>query len=92
MKYRKRPVIIDAMQIPQCGPEHRAERARFQAWVEDNKGTRIVFWADQGVLTIRTLEGDMNARAGDYVIKGVKGEMYPCREDIFQETYEAVDG
>lgn len=39
---------------------------------------------------VRTLEGDMEAKIGDYIIKGVKGEIYPCRKDIFEETYEEV--
>jgi hypothetical protein len=42
-------------------------------------------------LEIETLEGTMTARFGDYVIKGIQGELYPCREDIFESTYEAVD-
>lgn len=43
-----------------------------------------------GSLMIRTLEGDMRASLGDFIIKGVKGEFYPCRQDIFEETYEEV--
>lgn len=42
-------------------------------------------------LTIKTLEGDMNVSIGDYIIKGVKGEFYPCKPDIFEMTYEAVE-
>lgn len=41
-----------------------------------------------GLLVIRTLEGDMTVSVGDYVIRGVQGEFYPCREDIFRQTYE----
>jgi hypothetical protein len=41
-------------------------------------------------VTIHTLEGDMKANHGDYIIKGVKGEFYPCRQDIFEQTYEEV--
>lgn len=44
-----------------------------------------------GELVIRTLEGDMTASYGDYIIKGVKGEFYPCKPDIFNETYELVE-
>lgn len=40
---------------------------------------------------IETLEGDMKANAGDYVIIGIKGEKYPCKEEIFKETYEPVE-
>lgn len=45
-----------------------------------------------GALMIRTLEGDMRTRPGDYVIRGVQGEFYPCRADIFAATYESLDG
>ena len=43
-------------------------------------------------LTIETLEGTMKANKGDWIIKGVKGELYPCKPDVFEETYEKVDG
>ena len=43
------------------------------------------------VLTIRTLEGDMKVSEGDYIIKGVKGEFYPCKPDIFQATYDVLE-
>lgn len=45
-----------------------------------------------GDLLIRTLEGDMRARPGDYVIRGVQGEFYPCKPDIFEATYELAEG
>ena len=44
-----------------------------------------------GVLIIHTLEGDMTVSEGDWIIKGVNGEFYPCKDDIFQKTYEKVD-
>ena len=43
------------------------------------------------ILVIETLEGDMTARIGDWIIKGVKGEFYPCKPDIFETTYELVE-
>lgn len=50
-------------------------------------------WIDlaEGTLMIRTLEGDMRANLGDWIIKGVNGEFYPCKPDIFLKTYEAVE-
>ena len=42
-------------------------------------------------LIIKTLEGNMRAEPGDYIIKGVQGEFYPCKSDIFKETYETID-
>ncbi|MFF9309907.1 hypothetical protein ACF1BS_03260 [Streptomyces sp. NPDC014748] len=48
--------------------------------------------ADGDVFYIHTLEGEMRATDGDWIIKGVAGEFYPCRDDIFRATYEAVAG
>jgi hypothetical protein len=45
----------------------------------------------RGQFLIQTLEGDMHANPGDWIIKGVKGEFYPCKPDIFAATYEAVE-
>ena len=61
MKYRKKPVIVEAYQT------------------------------DKEII-IHTLEGDMKANVGDYIITGVKGEQYPCKPDIFEKTYEMVGG
>ena len=46
---------------------------------------------EEGTLLIRTLEGDHIASVGDYIIKGIKGEIYPCKPDIFEKTYEEVE-
>ena len=90
MKYRKKPVIIDAVQfIPQeddpgdtrCGPVIRWA-ASFDA------GEDWVFAPDQ--IEIPTLEGVMSVHVGDWIIRGVKGEFYPCKPDIFTVTYEPV--
>jgi hypothetical protein len=81
MKYRKKPVIIDAVQwtgsmqpvidlighdLPTFGPPR------------------------SGSLRIATLEGDMECRLNDWIIKGINGEFYPCKPDIFEKTYEEV--
>jgi hypothetical protein len=50
-----------------------------------------VFYNHNSVPTIRTLEGEMFVRSSDYIITGVKGEHYPCKPDIFEATYEAVE-
>lgn len=87
-KYRKKPVEIEAMQL------HATVEScnHVLAWIGQNGGhaTRVnAQRSDQG-LTISTLEGDMLARPDDFVIRGVQGEFYPCRADIFAATYEAV--
>lgn len=85
-QYRKKPVVIEAVQ-----------------WTNDPNGDalkqilalarngRVTFAADGTAdLVIETLEGDMRANVGDWIIRGVKGEIYPCKPDIFAATYEAV--
>jgi hypothetical protein len=84
MKYRKKPVVIEAEQF-----------------TEENKDRAFNFvtcnhFADRGVgnkpiIIIQTLEGEMKAELGDWIIKGIKGEFYPCKPDIFEATYEKVE-
>ncbi|WP_278911826.1 hypothetical protein [Deinococcus wulumuqiensis] len=81
--YRKKPVVVEARQFH--GTESGAD-ADLAAWV----GAEYRGQGDgrPGVLLISTLEGVMEAQAGDYIIRGVAGEFYPCRKDIFEVTYE----
>lgn len=83
MKFRKKPVIIEAMQ-----------------W-DGTNGDSIMKWGGgfrkieydlkPKILRIITLEGTMEANLGDWIIKGIKGELYPCKPDIFEATYEPVE-
>lgn len=90
MKYRKKPVIVEAIQWV----DNTSEIIRFcgecctydvydSAW-QVGKGAACE------KLVIHTLEGDMIATRYDYIIKGVNGEFYPCKPDIFEKTYEVV--
>ncbi|KQQ22545.1 hypothetical protein ASF48_05005 [Rathayibacter sp. Leaf299] len=89
-KYRKKPVVIDAMQHD--GTEESARAVL--AWADPltlgstlaarKKGT------DDWTVVIETLEGAMAADSGDWIIRGVQGEFYPCKPDIFAATYEAA--
>ncbi len=80
MKYRKKPVVIDAIQFTGLNPVDVAHFfGDFQDWEPSIEG-----------FTIKTLEGDHLAQPGDWIIKGVAGEFYPCKPDIFEQTYEAV--
>jgi hypothetical protein len=96
MKYRKKPVIIEAMRIGSyldlLGPTDSAGPGRVWEWVTDNGGTISAFQEDPGPVygLIWTLEGTMQSDLGDWIIRGVKGEFYPCKPDIFDLTYEAV--
>lgn len=86
MKYRKKPVVIEAMKL---NLDNINEITR---WI--GKDAREAGFSDDFkscFIGIETLEGTMYAKNGDYVIKGVKGEFYPCKEDIFEMTYEEVD-
>ena len=95
MKYRKLPVVIEAVlwtglnfdEILEFAGRTRNITADFcdTAWLA---GAAPPCWSR---LTIHTLEGDHIASIGDYIIKGVKGECYPCKPDIFEATYEVVD-
>lgn len=95
MKYRKKPVVIDALQW--TGKNHR-EMFDFLTENSFDEEHMIVngdhFYIDhinvKGGLVIKTLEGDHVAKIGDYIIRGVKGEYYPCKEDMFHQTYEPV--
>ena len=90
MKYRKKPVVIEAMEYSQMSPrKHRLCREFVgDAWVEEVPRTSPMQDSKSG---IRTLEGIMEVSTGDYIIKGVNGEFYPCKPDIFHKTYELVE-
>jgi hypothetical protein len=92
-KFRKKPVVIEAMQIDGYDSIHRiiewVNAANHQFDQSDSQTWTIASY--YGEVRIRTLEGDMTAQKGDWIIKGVKGEFYPCKPDIFEATYEAAD-
>jgi len=86
-RYRKRPVVIDAIRYDGPGPS----LDDVFAWVRDlSVGEDAMYHTSARGFVIRTLEGDMRVEPGDWVIRGVKGEYYPCKSDIFEATYEAV--
>ena len=84
-KYRKKPVVIEAFRFA-VDP--------FPVWfmdaINNGKVNLITQYDGSHECTIYTLEGIHYAYAGDYIIKGVKGELYPCKSDIFEMTYEAI--
>jgi len=90
MKFRKKPVVIEAVQL------------RWDTWSEMCEHANVGKLSDgrpEGTsrpnekigLAIPTLEGVMTAEENDWIIKGIKGEIYPCKPDIFEATYEAVE-
>lgn len=88
MKYRKKPVVIEAMQLTRRYFDVVMEFIGKDNLSEYSTGE---FSEDSCYLAIKTLEGTMTANEGDWVIKGIKGEFYPCKPDIFEATYEAVN-
>lgn len=97
MKFRKRPVVIEAIQLiaytqglPPIGDSKGSD---LWQWMTKNGAG---FWMEQkdtgpAYMVIQTLEGNHRADILDWIIKGVKGEFYPCKPDIFEMTYEKVD-
>uniref|UniRef100_A0A6H1Z8W7 Phage protein n=1 Tax=viral metagenome TaxID=1070528 RepID=A0A6H1Z8W7_9ZZZZ len=84
-KFRKKPVVIEAVQFDGSVDSGK----RIIAWAAKQAGRTIT--AGLPGLTIHTLEGNMVAGTDDWVIRGVQGEFYPCKPDIFRATYEAVE-
>lgn len=84
MKYKKKPIPIDAKRITVFNLEEIAD------WC-GGKVTKVTADAKYRLIAIKTLEGSMEAAVGDWILKGVKGEFYPCRNDIFEETYEIAN-
>lgn len=82
--FRKKPVEIEAVQY---GPFS----APTLEMIQHLSGAEFEMSEERGFV-IKTLEGDMTVSIGDWVIKGVKGEYYPCKPDIFAATYDAVSG
>lgn len=84
-KFRKKPVVIEAVQFTGSNFNEINEFTNGQAyWIPINdKPAEYVY--------IKTLEGDMQGAQNDWIIKGVKGEFYPCKPDIFESTYESAE-
>lgn len=93
MKYRKKPVEIEAITFDELvahGLENAESVVNGIPWSFKYKGQPISHENDDCYL-IPTLEGTMNFNRGEMLITGVKGEIYPCKMDIFEATYEAVE-
>ena len=94
MRYRKKPVVIEAGQLTYEAARGR-EPSAIAKFMEDAPGKIEVFYTDKirgsQYALIHTLEGVMRADADDFIIRGVRGELYPCKPDIFRETYEPAE-
>lgn len=92
-KFRKKPVVIEAIQFN--SPESAKQIIEWSAGAVTDGGTEVRNCSaenpdgfDYPCLRIATLEGTHTASVGDWIIQGIKGEFYPCKPDIFEQTYE----
>lgn len=95
MKYRKKPVVIEAFQYD--GDLSDKNGYYVPNWAAKAFESGIIYYDSIGdappcELFIKTLEGIHHVSVDDYVIQGVNGELYPCKPEIFEKTYEAVEG
>lgn len=84
-QYRKKPVVIEAIQFD--GNNHQD----ISDFIGQHEGKDGMSFAMGDFVNIQTLEGVMTASVGDYIVRGVNGEFYPCKPDIFAKTYEQVN-
>ncbi len=90
MKYRKKPIVIEAVQYGEEG-DFASDGVPGWIWEAFESGTLA---ATNGTdpLLIKTLEGTLTVAPEDWIIQGIQGELYPCKPDIFEATYELVEG
>lgn len=91
MKATKKPVTIECFKYDGDLKNSNGEYY-VPEWAVEAEKNGTIFFKDQGEMYIKTLEGDHRASVGDYIIRGVNGELYPCKPDIFEKTYDVVDG
>lgn len=91
LRYRKKPVVIEAVEYAGKGNLHARYKGQVPKWMWDAFRSGVLEPTNgTDPLIIHTLEGDMTLEPGAWLIRGVKGELYACRDDIFQATYEPV--
>ncbi len=96
-KFRKKPVVIEAFQMTMA---RRWDNSEWPEWLhaawQMEPGVVGAVWPKpedaRDILLISTLEGGLDVQWNDWIIQGVQGELYPCKPDIFEATYEFVEG
>lgn len=95
MKYRKKPVTIEAFQyagtLKDCKGNYCVPSWAVEAFESGTMYYKSILANIPPELIIHTLEGDHLVNIGDYIIRGIQGELYPCKPDIFEQTYERVE-
>ena len=89
-KFRKKPVVIEAMQFLGPSVEHVDHMMEFDDWIVAHQSKTLARYVGSDLI-IATLEGDHRAMPGDWIICDIQGELYPCKPDIFEATYEPVE-
>ena len=95
MKYRKKPVVIEDMTVSQILSTQIDRFSTLPSWIQNAIENKILVFDRSSFsvnsLIVKTLEGDMLGNSNDFIIQGVNGELYPCKPDIFELTYEKVE-
>lgn len=86
MKFRKKPIEIEAVQMPTANGDF----TRAPEWAKDAMAKGVVSYTDKHLFVVKTLEGEMTGTPGDFLIQGIKGELYPCKREIFIASYDRV--
>lgn len=93
MRYRKKPVVIEAYQVSEYDYDGFLMFNHFcnpPSWlIEASKAGRV--YIKDSMIYLETLEGDMRVSINDYIVRGIDGELYPCKPSIFERTYERLD-
>lgn len=89
-KYRKKPVEIEAHRFLTNNESDDRHMDDLVAWINEDANDDPTAHHDGTSIFIETLEGTMRADVSDYIIKGVQGEFYPCKKDVFEATYDFV--
>lgn len=89
-KYRKKPVVIEARRFDTNNEVGSPTMDAIVNWINQGR-VKMGAWHNCTDIYIQTLEGEMRASVGDWIIKGVKGEFYPCKNDIFEATYDFAE-
>lgn len=89
-KYQKKPIVVEAVQWTGYNLEEVKEFAKYVVYEIYVAGWGAGVCKPFTEITLQTLEGVMTVRQGDYIIKGINGEFYPCKPDIFEKTYDEI--
>jgi hypothetical protein len=90
MRYRKKPVVIEAFQYD--GDLKRSDGKYYvPQWAVEAFEKGVMFYKSPSELYIKTLEGELHVSVGDFIILGTNGEMYPCKPEVFEKTYEVAE-